>query len=142
MGAAVGTGAAVSGGTLRVVNTTGSAPELVPTDHRGDLYIQPLRNKLLARRLGVRVLSGLHGNVTVPKHGTGVSVGWVAENGAVPDSDVNQMSSYLKTLGSGGGGGGGGDEGEGGGGGGAADLGLVAGLALLGMARRRRPRSS
>lgn len=79
----------------RRVNTTGSAPELVPTDHRGDLYIQPLRNKLLARRLGVRVLSGLHGNVTVPKHGTGVSVGWVAENGAVPDSDVNPSNITL-----------------------------------------------
>jgi HK97 family phage major capsid protein len=79
----------------RRVNTTGSAPELVPTDHRGDLYIQPLRNKLLARRLGVRVLSGLHGNVTIPKHGTGVSVGWVAENGAVPDSDVNPSNITL-----------------------------------------------
>lgn len=79
----------------RRVNTTGSAPELVPTDHRGDLYIQPLRNKLLARRLGVRVLSGLHGNVTIPKHGTGVSVGWVAENGAVPDSDVNPTNITL-----------------------------------------------
>jgi len=79
----------------RRVNTTGSAPELVPTDHRADLYIQPLRNKLLARRLGVRVLSGLHGNVTIPKHGTGVSVGWVAENGAVPDSDVNPSNITL-----------------------------------------------
>lgn len=79
----------------RRVNTTGSAPELVPTDHRGDLYIQPLRNKLLARRLGVRVLSGLHGNVTIPKAGTGVSVGWVAENGAVPDSDVNPTNITL-----------------------------------------------
>lgn len=77
------------------VNTTGSAPELVPTDHRGDLYIQPLRNKLLARRLGVRVLSGLHGNVSIPKHGTGVSTGWVAENGAVPDSDVNPTNITL-----------------------------------------------
>lgn len=77
------------------VNTTTSAPELVPTDHRGDLYIQPLRNKLLARRLGVRVLSGLHGNVTIPKHGTGVSTGWVAEGNAVPDSDVNPSNVTL-----------------------------------------------
>jgi HK97 family phage major capsid protein len=77
------------------VNTTGSAAELVPTDHRADLYIQPLRNRLLARRLGVRVLSGLHGNVSIPKHGTGVSVGWVAENGAVPDSDVNPTNVTL-----------------------------------------------
>lgn len=79
----------------RRVNTTGSAPELVPTDHRADLYIQPLRNKLLARRLGVRVLSGLHGNVSIPKHGTGVSTGWVAEGGAVPDSDVNPSNITL-----------------------------------------------
>lgn len=79
----------------RRVNTTGSAPELVPNDHRGDLYIQPLRNKLLARRLGVRVLSGLHGNVTIPKHGTGVATGWVAEGSAVPDSDVNPSNITL-----------------------------------------------
>ena len=75
--------------------TTGTAPELVPTDHRADLYIQPLRNKLLARRLGVRVLSGLHGNVSIPKHGTGVAVGWVAENGAVPETDVNPDNVTL-----------------------------------------------
>lgn len=79
----------------RRVNTTTSAAELVPTDHRADLYIQPLRNRLLARRLGVRVLSGLRGNVVVPKHGTGVSVGWVAENAAVPESDFNPASVTL-----------------------------------------------
>src|SRR3546814_12207401 len=39
------------------VNTTGSAGALVPTEHRPQDYIQPLRNRLLARRLGVRVLS-------------------------------------------------------------------------------------
>lgn len=70
------------------VNTTTSAGALVPTDHRADLYIKPLRNRLLARRLGVRVLSGLHGNVSIPKFGTGVSVGWVAENSAVPESNI------------------------------------------------------
>lgn len=77
------------------VNTTASASELVGTEHRPDQYIEPLRNKLLARKLGVRVLSGLHGNVVVPKHGTGVSVGWVAENAAVPESDINPDSVTL-----------------------------------------------
>lgn len=77
------------------VNTTASAAELVGTDHRADQYIQPLRNRLLARKLGVRVLSGLHGNVVIPKHGTGVSVGWVAENAAVPESDINPASVTL-----------------------------------------------
>ena len=50
----------------------------MPTDYRPDQYIEPFRNSLLARRLGVRVLSGLSGNVSIPKHGTGMTVGWVA----------------------------------------------------------------
>lgn len=69
-------------------NTTTSAPELIPNIHRADQYIEPFRNELLARRLGVRVLSGLTGNVTIPKHGSGVSVGWVAENGNLSESDM------------------------------------------------------
>lgn len=70
------------------VNTTTSGNDLVPTDHRGDQYISPLRNALMARMLGVRVLSGLSGNVTIPKQATNTSVGWVAENGAVSDTGI------------------------------------------------------
>ena len=72
----------------RRVNTTTSAANLVPDDHRGDQYIGALRNNLLARRLGVRVLSGLRGNVSIPKHGTSVVSGWVAENSALTPSDM------------------------------------------------------
>ena len=70
------------------VNLTSTSGDLVPTDHRGDQYISPLRNSLLARRLGVRVLSGLSGNVTIPKQATATSVGWVAENSAVSDTGI------------------------------------------------------
>ena len=70
------------------VNTTTSGNDLVPTDHRGDQFIGPLRNSLMARRLGVRVLAGLSGNVTIPKQATATSVGWVAENGAVSDTGI------------------------------------------------------
>ena len=77
------------------VNTTGSAPELVPTDHRADQYVQPLRNKLLARRLGARVLSGLSGNVVIPKHGNSLTTSWVGESTAVPESDANAESISL-----------------------------------------------
>lgn len=72
----------------RRVNTTTSADDLVGTDHRGDQYIGALRNSLLARRLGVRVLSGLRGNVSIPKHGSSVTAGWVAENSALSPSDM------------------------------------------------------
>jgi HK97 family phage major capsid protein len=70
------------------VSTTGTAPEVVPTIHRADQYIEPFRNSLLARRLGVRVLSGLTGNLSIPKFGTGTTVGWVAENSALTASDM------------------------------------------------------
>ncbi|MGA0583249.1 MAG: phage major capsid protein [Castellaniella sp.] len=76
-------------------NTTTTAPELVPTDHRADQYIEPFRNALLARRLGVRVLSGLAGNVSIPKYGTGTSVGWVAEGSALSTSDMSFDSVTL-----------------------------------------------
>ncbi|HBP5224327.1 phage major capsid protein [Pseudomonas aeruginosa] len=73
----------------RRANTTGTAPELVPTDHRADQYIGPLREALLARRLGVRVLSGLRGNISIPKYGSGLETGWLAESGAVPDGEMS-----------------------------------------------------
>lgn len=69
-------------------NTTTTAGEIVPTDHRADQYIDALRNRLLARRLGVRVLSGLSGNVTIPKFGSGLATGWVTEGQAVPDAEM------------------------------------------------------
>lgn len=75
-------------GLEKRVNTTSSASNIVPTDHRADQYIEGLRDALLARRLGVRVLSGLRGNVDIPKHGTSVTTGWVAENTGLSPSDM------------------------------------------------------
>jgi len=72
----------------RAVVTTGNAAELVPTIQRPDQYIEPLRNNLLARKLGVRVLSGLTGNLTIPKYATGTTAGWVAEGSALTASDM------------------------------------------------------
>jgi HK97 family phage major capsid protein len=77
------------------VNTTSTAGQLVGTDHRADQYIEPFRNKLLARKLGARVLSGLTGNVDIPAYGSGTSAGWVAENGSLTPSN---MAFTPKTL--------------------------------------------
>lgn len=77
------------------VNTTATAGQLVPTDHRADQYIEPFRNRLMARQLGARVLTGLSGNVEIPAYGSGVSSGWVAENGALTPSG---MTFGQKTL--------------------------------------------
>ncbi len=71
------------------VQTTTTGNDLVGNDHRPDQFIGPLRASLLARALGVRVLPGLVGNVTIPKQAGSHSVGWVAENGNVSDSDLS-----------------------------------------------------
>ena len=76
-------------------NTTTTAGELVGTDHRADLYVGPLRNSLLVQRLGVRTLSGLVGNVSIPKAGAGLSAGWVAEGTALPESAMDFDSVTL-----------------------------------------------
>lgn len=77
------------------VSTTSTAGQIVPTTHRPDQYIEPFRNSLLARKLGVRVLSGLSGNLSIPKHGSGTTVGWVAENAALTPSDMTFSSVTL-----------------------------------------------
>lgn len=76
-------------------NTTGTAGQIVATDHRADQFIEPFRNRLLARQLGARVLTGLTGNVDIPAYGSGTSSGWVAENGALSSSG---MTFGNKTL--------------------------------------------
>ena len=77
------------------VSTTSTAGQIVGTDYRPQEFIEPFRNSLLARKLGVRVLSGLTGNVTVPKYGTGTTVGWVAENSALSTSDMTFQTVTL-----------------------------------------------
>lgn len=70
-------------------NTTATAPELVGTDHRAQDYIGPLREALLARQMGVRVMTGLRGNVAIPKFGSGLETGWVTEGQAVPEAEMS-----------------------------------------------------
>lgn len=77
------------------VNTAANNSQLVPTDHRPDQYIGALRANLLTRRLGVRVLSGLSGDVSIPKYGTGVTTGWVADNSALTPSDMTHGTVTL-----------------------------------------------
>ncbi|WP_242107206.1 phage major capsid protein [Luteimonas aquatica] len=77
------------------VNTAASGANLIGTDHRGDQYIEPLRAALLARRLGVRVLSGLRGNVSIPKAGNSVTTGWVADNGSLTAADMTFGNASL-----------------------------------------------
>jgi HK97 family phage major capsid protein len=74
---------------------TTTSPEIVPNIHRADLYIDAFRRNLISQRLGIRILTGLTGNITIPKRGSGTSVGWVAENTPLPETGLDFDSTGL-----------------------------------------------
>ena len=83
------------------VGTATAGGHLVGTDHLGDQFVDALRARLVFSELGARFMTGLRGDVAIPKLATGVSAGFVAENGAT--SEVNavfsQISLQPKSLG-------------------------------------------
>lgn len=71
------------------VLTTSAGAELVSTDHRPDQYINALTASSVVRSLGARVLTGLVGNLSIPRETDSPAVGWVAENAALSADDAN-----------------------------------------------------
>jgi HK97 family phage major capsid protein len=67
---------------------TGPGSHIIPMDYDGVNYIDRLREAMVIRRLGARVLSGLVGNVGIPKLQTSATSYWVAENTAITASDI------------------------------------------------------
>jgi HK97 family phage major capsid protein len=88
----------------------GPGSNLIGTDHLGGQYIDLLREANPLAGLGVRTISGLVGNVEIPKAKTSTAVGWVAENTAFPDTDaafakvtlspkhVGALTSYSRNM--------------------------------------------
>jgi HK97 family phage major capsid protein len=74
---------------------------LVGTDHKSDSFIEVLRSKMLMSKLGARMLSGLVGNVNIPRQNSAGSAYWVAEGVAPTESQlgVAQLSLSPKTVG-------------------------------------------
>lgn len=63
----------------RDLNTTDDAA-LVATNLLAGSFIDVLRNKMMVRQAGARILDGLVGNLAIPKKTAGASVYWVAED--------------------------------------------------------------
>lgn len=72
----------------RVLTAGGDGADIVPTDHRPDQYINALVASSVVRGLGARVLSGLTGNVDIPREADSPAIGWVAENAALSSDDA------------------------------------------------------
>lgn len=67
--------------------TTPNGAALVPTLLDSANFIDRLRDNLVVRRLGARVLSDLSGNIDIPRRTGSVTVNWVGEDQPIPLSD-------------------------------------------------------
>ena len=77
-------------GPLATAATGGSSAEVVfddfvPTEHRGDMFIEALRAKQVLSNLGATYMSGLTGRIKLPKLATGATAGFVEELADVSD---------------------------------------------------------
>ena len=89
-GYAVGTaGAGTTGGTLVATNLLAGS------------FIEVLRNKARVLQLGATVLSGLVGNVDIPRQTGASSTFWVGENGTLTESEAtfDKLSLAIKSIG-------------------------------------------
>ena len=85
----------------RVVTSAGDGAGLVFEDGRPQDYIDALRANLITARLGATTLSGLEGNVGIPKLASSAGAEWVAENGALTsaDGDWDKVTMSPKHVG-------------------------------------------
>ena len=79
----------------------GPGSNIIPTDFRGDQFIDLLREALVVRQLGATVLTGLTGNVAIPKKTVSATAAWVNENSVIPTSDLEfgQVTMTPKHVG-------------------------------------------
>lgn len=84
----------------RDLNSTDEAP-LFSDDFRGGDFVDVLRNQSSVMAAGATVLSGLSGDVKIPKKTTAASAGWIGEGSAVSESEMATTSISLtpKTVG-------------------------------------------
>jgi HK97 family phage major capsid protein len=86
----------------RVATTGGDAANLVATEHLANEFVDALRPSTVVGRLGGRVLTGLRGNLEIPKmDALTPAAEWVAENAALTGGDhsFTQLTSAPKHVG-------------------------------------------
>ena len=83
------------------VGTASGAGDLVGTDFRPGSFIELLRSRSALAGLGVTSLTGLSGNVAIPRQTAAATAYWVAESGSPTESQqtVDQVNLSPKTVG-------------------------------------------
>ena len=83
------------------VTTATAGGNVVSTDLLTGSFIDYLRNKMTVIDLGATMLTGLNGNVAIPRQSGGATAYWVAESGAVTESQAafDQVTLTPATVG-------------------------------------------
>lgn len=79
--------ASQSFGRAQNVGTASAGGALVEQVHLDGSFIGLLRKRAALTRLGVRTLTGLRGNIGIPKHTGGSTAYWVGEGGSPTESE-------------------------------------------------------
>lgn len=84
-----------------VVGTASAGGNLVATDLLATGFIELLRNRCHVMNIGATLLSQLNGNLSIPSQTAASTAYWVAENGALTESQasIGQVSMSPKTVG-------------------------------------------
>ena len=84
-----------------LVGTPTSGGNLVATELLSGSFIDMLRNAMVIDRMGTRMLTGLVGQIAIPKQTGAATAYWVAENGAATESQqtIGQVTMSPKTVG-------------------------------------------
>jgi HK97 family phage major capsid protein len=82
------------------VGVAAAGGNTVQTEVLGMSFIEILRNRLSVTQAGATMLTGLVGNVAIPRQTAAATVGWVAENAAGTESDqaFDQVTLAPKTA--------------------------------------------
>ena len=83
------------------VGTAADGGNLVSTELLSGSFIEILRNKMAIMEAGVTMLTGLEGNISIPKQDGTTSAYWVGEGGAPTEGQQSftQISMTPKTIG-------------------------------------------
>jgi HK97 family phage major capsid protein len=87
--------------TEQNVTTAGQGGNLVATELLSGSFIDKLMNSMLMKDLGAKVLTGLQGNIAIPRKTANTTAYWVAESGDVTGSiaTFDQVAMSPKTVG-------------------------------------------
>ena len=80
----------------RATQTTTTAAGIVPEDFRADQFVGLLRNSMVVRSLGARVLPNLRGDVVIPRQASTSTAQWLAEGDALTDTGLTFNNITLK----------------------------------------------